>query len=220
MKIYAHHHLVSIRNLHSKLLGEQSRNMSLGPFIEAYAHNLKMGFMEQNQAVYTDISNYYKPLMGKNKSEVFLLELSNKVFLDIAASVHGFDTFEQIAFKSEPLDYDFLSVVDLLLRGEVNELVKQLLDDPTLTNRHSQFGHKAQLIHYCASNAVELYRQVVPYNLLDIIQVLLKQGADPKVKIPVYGGHFDFFELFSTSAHPRESGVDLEVYKFFDSEQK
>jgi hypothetical protein len=88
--------------------------------------------------------------------------------------------------------------------------------NPEITKVSSHYGHKAQLIHYCASNAVEIYRQVVPQNLREMIGLLLEFGADPTVEIPVYGGAFNFMQLFESSAHPREAGVNVEVSELFN----
>jgi hypothetical protein len=60
-------------------------------------------------------------------------------------------------------------------------------------------------------------RQVVPENLKDIIELLISNGADPKSKIPVYGGAFDFFQLFESSADPGHSGFNKDVYLLFNT---
>lgn len=217
MNTYTHAHVKAVRKLQYSALELLFTGTSLGKFLKSYAQNLEAGFQVKNEAVFVDISNYYKPLIGRSKELVFNEKLGDVQFLNIAASVHGFASYDLITNKEEILNATFEKAVEYVVSGNIEKLAEVLQLDSALTNRHSLFGHKAQLIHYCASNAVEIYRQVVPDKLLEIIKLLIKYGADPKVKIPVYGGHFDYFELFSTSAHPIKSGVDKEIYQWFDS---
>ena len=214
MSIYMHDHVLQIRRIHQNLLSEVSKYSTVVSYLIMYAKSMELAFRSKEVAASVEISNYYKPLIGKNEKEIFLANLPSDDFLDISASVHGFDSFHKVS-SAQLINQDFEKAIELLLTGEIEKLERLLISNPSLAVCHSHFGHKAQLIHYCASNAVEMYRQVVPDNLLEIIQILLKYGADPAVKIPVYGGHFDFFELFSSSAHPKESGVDKVIYQYF-----
>jgi len=73
--------------------------------------------------------------------------------------------------------------------------------------RSSNFGHRAKLIHYIAANGVETYRQITPFNLVAITELLLDQGCDPYADHNIYGGNGNIIDLIATSAHPNEAGV-------------
>ncbi len=62
------------------------------------------------------------------------------------------------------------------------------------------------LLHYVGSNGVETRRQQVPLNLAEIARVLLERGADVNARARIYGG-CTTLALVSSSAHPREAGV-------------
>jgi len=63
------------------------------------------------------------------------------------------------------------------------------------------------LIHYIAANGVETYRQIIPFNLVAITELLLDQGCDPYADHNIYGGNGNIIDLIATSAHPNEAGV-------------
>ncbi|NNE01456.1 MAG: ankyrin repeat domain-containing protein, partial [Pirellulaceae bacterium] len=63
------------------------------------------------------------------------------------------------------------------------------------------------LLHYCGSNGVETYRQVVPTNLPQLTQLLIDAGADVNATAEMYGGNCPTLGLLITSAHPAEAGV-------------
>lgn len=212
--VYIHDNVKMVHEIHNVLLTKRDQAISAKDYLEQYARNLSKAFSNQSMAVYTDISNYYKPLMGKSIKEVFSEDLNGKDFKNIAAAVHGFAEYDFV--PDCQVDMEFESALDYLLEGSYYELERMLIQNPELVKKHSHFGHKAQLIHYGASNAVEIYRQVVPSNLAKMIELLMMYGADPNVKIPVYGGHFDFFELFYTSAHPVAAKVVSDIRKLFD----
>jgi hypothetical protein len=216
LKTYIHPHVQIVREFQNEVLSGENKYEALQEFLICYAQNLKLGFQEREKAVSIDISNYYKPLIGKDEESIFSKELSDVQFLDIAASVHGFENFSVARQKDQDINTEFEHAVDIMLSGNITKLESLLNQNPELTKMHSCFGHDAQLIHYCASNAVEIYRQIVPLNLLDIIKLLIANGADPEAKIPVYEGHFDFMALFETSGHPREAGIYEEVVKYFN----
>ncbi len=209
MEVYFHEHVRLVKSLHDTKFIEGE---TIGEYLNRYAENLSLGFEQKKHAVFVDISNYYRPLFGKSKDELFSLDLKKKDYLEISSFVHGYGAYSSVRNLEEKIAIPFEYAVDTLLNGKTKELELILDQNSELVNQSSQFGHQAQLIHYCASNAVEIYRQVVPQNLLEIIQLLISNGADPYAKIPVYGGLYDFFQLFSTSAHPKAAGVDQLIY--------
>jgi hypothetical protein len=86
-----------------------------------------------------------------------------------------------------------------------------LAEHPDLVARRSAYGHRATLLHYTAANGVEIHRQVVPANAVEIAPALLAAGADRSAKLHAYGGIFDVLEMLKTGAHPHTAGVSEEV---------
>jgi hypothetical protein len=189
-------------------------SIGLRAFIKTYANDLERDFSQKKDSVLFEVLNYYRPLMGKPREAVFAADLKQNDFQDISAAVHGFKASDQI--PDVTIDFLFEKAVEMVLTGDYFGLKILLEREPQLIEQSSTFGHRAQLIHYCSSNAVEMYRQVVPENLKDIIELLISNGADPQSKIPVYGGAFDFFQLFESSAHPGDSGFNKDVYLLFN----
>ncbi len=207
MKIYYHSDIKMVADLHKEFLAVKHKFKSINSLLKIYAKEIEIGFNNRNPAMAIEVSNYFPPYLGAKVEVIFSASYSEKDFLNIAANVHGFHSFEEARAKNRILNQEFENAVDILLLGDMSKLKYILKNNPNIIHQSSQFGHQAQLIHYCASNAVELYRQVVPYNLIEIIELLVSCGANLKAKIPVYGGEFDFFELFLSSAHPKEAGL-------------
>jgi len=96
--------------------------------------------------------------------------------------------------------------------GELLGALKSLLKKhPKLLTEHSSYGHKACLLHYTASNGVELWRQQVPTNIVEIAKILLHQGADKNAPMKVYGREFTAYALAESSGHPYDAGIAPEL---------
>ena len=84
----------------------------------------------------------------------------------------------------------------------------------TLIRRHaglprarSQYGHASTLLHYAGSNGVETHRQVVPYSIVSMVELLLEACAEVDAPANMYGGGSTTLALVVTSAHPANAGV-------------
>lgn len=77
----------------------------------------------------------------------------------------------------------------------------------TLASANYPLQNFRMLLHYVASNGVELWRQNVPRNLPAICEMLLLKGANASAKMSVYGGYYDTLSLLLTSAHPKAAGL-------------
>ena len=73
---------------------------------------------------------------------------------------------------------------------------------------------RATVLHYAGSNGVESYRQVVPLNLADIVDFLIRAGADPQAEATIYGGS-TARALFESSTHPIQANVHEKVAAVF-----
>jgi hypothetical protein len=108
---------------------------------------------------------------------------------------------------NEKYNTPFEKAVNCIIDGATTDLKYWLSAQPQLTHQTSQYGHQATLLHYTASNGVEIWRQSSPPNLGEITTVLLRNGAKKDATMKIYGGRFTALELFTTSAHPYEAGV-------------
>jgi hypothetical protein len=126
----------------------------------------------------------------------------------IVARDHGFTTWSSIEGECDPL---FEVAVDAVVLGRAKQLTDLLAEHPDLVARRSAYGHRATLLHYTAANGVEIRRQVVPANAVEIAAALLAAGADRSAKLHAYGGTFDVLEMLKTSAHPHTAGVAAEI---------
>ena len=208
----------SIKNLTSRsehLVDFAKNNSTLKEYFNWYAEQLIRSRKDDVKSFVLECNNYYKPFLGKPMNEVLDFPFEEKDFFDIACHGHGFQEGISEEILNQVLNFEYETAVQLCINGQTKELSTLLKANPTLATESSAFGHRAQLIHYCSSNAVEIYRQQVPMNLLEVVKELVSAGANPQNKIPVYGGQFDFFDLFHTSAHPKAAKIyDDIVYHF------
>ena len=111
-------------------------------------------------------------------------------------------------------DVRFEALVDSLLSGDLNAIKNAIASSPELVHQRSSYPHKSTLLHYTGSNGVEGYRQVVPLNLVDIVDTLLSSGADLSLEALVYGG-CTAENLMKTSKHPHDAGLFEELKNVF-----
>lgn len=126
---------------------------------------------------------------------------------DCMARYFGFQGFEFC--PDEAVSEPFEKALDHMLSGDIESLKEQLIVHPELIHQRSRFGHKAQLLHYVASNGVEIHRQYVPSNIVAITKLLLEFGAEPDALAETYGGGIAQtpLTLLITSGHPEELGI-------------
>ena len=116
------------------------------------------------------------------------------------------------------LRYRFERAVEAVIDGDIATLKQLLKEDPDLvrarSTRVTHFDppvHRAQLLHYIASNGVEGYRQRSPKNAADVAKTLLEAGADPNAKCSLYGGECTTMALLVSSTPPDRAGVQVPV---------
>ncbi|SFR38631.1 hypothetical protein SAMN04490243_1417 [Robiginitalea myxolifaciens] len=122
------------------------------------------------------------------------------------AREYGYQNWQEV--KESPVQFtaSFEQALKALLNGELQNLEALLRVETSLTQAISPFAHRATLLHYAASNGVEIWRQQVPNNLSEGVGLLLRYGANPKSVMKVYGGEFDVIALLDSSAHPKDAG--------------
>ncbi len=105
----------------------------------------------------------------------------------------------------------FEAAVDAVINGDTETLEKLQAESPELIRQRSTRTHRATLLHYVGANGVEDYRQRTPHNALEVLQVLLRAGAEVDATAAMYGGGSTTLGLVATSIHPKRAGVQLEL---------
>jgi hypothetical protein len=131
----------------------------------------------------------------------------------VIARSHGFLSWPKLAqhiteiTRASSAVSNFEAAADAIVSGDVQTLERLLREDPQLIRARSTREHNATLLHYVAANGVENYRQKTPKNAMEILEVLMKAGAEVDATANVYGGGATTLGLVATSVHPERAGV-------------
>jgi hypothetical protein len=175
--------------------------------LQNYVINLQNHYMVGNPAVTVEISNHFPPLIASAPKEIFYVEMERHDFELTIARAYGFDTWEHVkALSTTKHDPAFEMAVDILLSGRIDLLGDYLRQYPYLIHQRSAYGHRAGLLHYLGSNGVEIWRQIVPDNVEDILRFLVAQGADPDMTANLYGAS-NLLALLTSSDYAWKAGV-------------
>ena len=170
------------------------------------------GFKHLESCLYTELNNYHPDFLGIASSVLKDKEFELVDCQHTIANEYGFSSWHDVkSLENIYFNMEFELCVKAIINGDTSSLKAQLEARPDLISAKSQYGHEATLLHYTASNGVELWRQQVPMNLEEIIILLLNSGADNTALMKVYGGGFTSHELFVSSAHPIDSGIDATI---------
>jgi len=101
----------------------------------------------------------------------------------------------------------FEAAADAIIGGDAATLKRLLSEEPELIRARSTREHGATLLHYVSANGVEGYRQKTPPNIVEIVEILLRAGAEVDAPADVYGGGCTALGLAATSVHPERAGV-------------
>ena len=170
------------------------------------------GLKQKENCLYAQLNNYHPDYLGTPIPVLKDIEFDLADCQHSIANEYSFSSWNEVqALEKVQYNLEFEFCVNAIINGETTSLKNALEAQPNLILAKSQFGHKATLLHYTASNGVELWRQQVPMNLEEIIIILLNAGADKTALMNVYGGGFTTHELFITSAHPIDSGINISI---------
>jgi len=214
LKIYKHQITNDLESFFEKRLDAYVEFPIIKNHLTELANHLYKGVQSKVPVVFTLINNYHSDYLGKGIKELQKLSWTLADCQHTIANEYGFKNWEAVQnLKKQKYNFLFEKSVNTLLEGNLDGLQIILDQHPQLLKTISQYGHRATLLHYVASNGVEMWRQKVPLNLPDITKYLLKSSADKNAKMKVYGGEFDVLSLLVTSAHPFAAGVGEEMKK-------
>ncbi len=179
--------------------------------LEQIALRMHQGILEKKEAVLYEINNYHKKYLGIPIESLRDLQLGKEVAYATIAHEYGFsswDTVEELDLSYDPI---FEKALSFLLAGQVEKLEEAFHEYPKLPLGRSPYGHRATLLHYAGSNGVELWRQQVPKNIVQLVELLLQAGANKQALMNVYGGKFTTYALAESSAHPYDAKLAPEL---------
>ncbi len=125
---------------------------------------------------------------------------------------HGFESWREFMDHAEMLKQkdssaaQFEVAVDAVVLGDVVMLQRLLRQHPGLICARSTRNHRSTLLHYVGANGVEGWRQKTPPNAVEVVEHLLKAGAEIDAMAKMYGGSTTL-GLVATSVHPLLAGV-------------
>lgn len=208
MDIYFPSVIADLQAFYGPMLYDRHTYPLVGPHLTAIADRMWIGVQTQHKAVLTEISNHHPAYLGYTTDELAAFPLTPMDCQHAIAAEYGFGTWSGVQNHYHlRYDQEFERAIDYLLSGQLTELELLIRQFPDLVRQRSQYGHQATLLHYVASNGVEMWRQQVPANLPALTQSLLEAGADPQATMRVYGGDFQTLALLETSAHPQAAGI-------------
>ena len=212
VKVYKQEVVQELETFYGELLTEITGYGAIKEHLSALAIRMWEGVQDKNEAIFKEISNYHWSHLGKSTAALAEAQLTEEDCKKAIANEYGFRRWTEVQHVDIPYNIAFERTVNAMLEGDFETLKKIISAKKELVNTKSLYGHNATLMHYAASNGVELWRQKVPVNLPEIVRYLIQQGANKKAKMKVYGGEFTAEELLPSSAHPREAGLVDELW--------
>lgn len=210
-KIFICDEVSKVRELYHDIISWPYQHTSTFAFINAVAISHYRQYAVGYPPSITELKSWHPDCIGKPYSHIMGLELSQEDIQYAQARQFGYKDWEDLILKDSPINFDFERAVDAIIEGDESMLRQLLSDHPDLAQATSSYGHRAKLIHYIAANGVETHRQMTPYNLPIITQLLLDHGCDPYADHNIYSGNGTVIDLIATSAHPNEAGVANDV---------
>lgn len=202
----------SLIDLFDGLLTESNYHIPIQNHLDQLSKRVLSGHKSKHPGiVFVTTSKFgYKGLSDIFSSEFTLDDARNCIAKD-----YSYENWKEVEnLGGLKPDAAFESSVDSLLAGDLDAIKKALAMNPKLIHQRSTYPHESTLLHYTGSNGVEGYRQVVPSNLVEILDTLLSSGADASLEAHVYGG-CTAEHLMKTSKHPHDAGLTEELQNVF-----
>lgn len=211
MDVYIPRPVLQVRSFYGDLWSRRFDFPCVGAHLEALSEHLFKGIQSADERVHVLLSNFHPDFIGTP----FIAERLLSLKADDARLVHskefGFSLMVAACDCRYEYDPQFEAAVEAVIWGKADELRDLLKNNPSLVQEHSPYGHRATLLHYVSSNGIEVIRQQVPPNLVEIAQILIEHGADKGATMRVYGSDHTPLQLLRTSAHPKAAGLLTEM---------
>ena len=205
--VYISEEVASVIDLYQEI----NSSLNVLHFLTDKAEVLHHGHQSKHPGAAIGVTCWHPDLIGKEAGQIFDTPFSEDDAKLTISRIHGFLNWEEVIYSNIYLNNRFELAIDNLLCGDIDTLEHVITESPELVNLNSNYPHHATLLHYCASNGLETERQVVPDNLLEIVELLIAKGADKKAKMKVYNGEHTASELAATSVHPLKAGIAAQL---------
>ncbi|GAA0726754.1 hypothetical protein GCM10009430_34130 [Aquimarina litoralis] len=198
---------MSIESFYGSLLLEFNKYSLIKRHLSKIADRMLEGIIAQENIIYTEINNYHSKYLGISIEDLKTINFTIDDCKRTIASEYGFKNWETVEQSNIRYDVIFENAVNQLINGDFNALKHTIQAYPHIISKRSNYGHQATLLHYTASNGVEMWRQKAPKNLRMITDFLINKGANVNAKMKVYGGYYDTLTLLKSSIHPFNAGI-------------
>ncbi|MBZ5537540.1 MAG: hypothetical protein LAO31_16405 [Acidobacteriia bacterium] len=214
-KVYVDPKVQKVRNLYADVITEDFYSLPVRRQLELQADRLTEAHHNRDDSVCFQIGSWHPELVGRPDERILNHVFSIDDGRTTLAREYGFKNWSDVdSIANRRSNVQFEKAVNTMLSGNLSLLKGLIGESPELTCERSQYGHSATLLHYAGTNGVESYRQVVPWNLTEIVDFLIASGADLTSMANIYGGSTPR-ELFETSKHSYESDVHKDVMTVF-----
>ncbi len=207
MKIHTPKVVQELEEFYGPLLTDIESFHSIKEHLSGLAARMWEGVQIKNPTILSEISNYHWSHLGKSTAILASVVLTEHDCKQTIANQYGFRRWTEVMHMDNAYNLEFEYTINDMLAGNLEMVKNRISKNKGLVNKKSYYGHRATLLHYAASNGVELWRQKVPLNLPEIVGYLIEQGINKKAKMKVYGGEYTAGELLLSSAHPRDAGL-------------
>ena len=209
MQVYIPNVVIQIQELYSS--SPVVSFETTAQLIDDYARLLFAAWETRSDVCVQQFNNWHPELIGKDRDSVLNADLKLDDARLALSREAGYENWDEAVARSLKIDPVFENAVDFALAGNLSKLQTALDETPTLTQQTSPFGHRATILNYMGSNGVEMWRQVVPSNICDVVTLLIQKGSDVNATMNAYGGQFDTLAMAETSAHPTDAGIRDEL---------
>ena len=173
MEVYKHEVVKELETFYGGLLTDIDAYSSIKEHLGALAGRMWEGVQSKNSAILSEISNYHWAHLGKSPAILKEAQLTEDDCKKAIANEYGFRRWTEVQHMDNPYNQKFEQTINAMLSGDFEAVIKNIAERNNLVNTKSYYGHQATLLHYAASNGVELWRQKVPQNLPDLVRYLI-----------------------------------------------
>lgn len=208
---------MSIESFYGTLLLDFNKYSLIRTHLSKMADRMLEGIVTQENIIYTEINNYHPKYLGKSIDELKKINFTIDDCRTTIANEYGFKNWKTVEQSNIRYDVVFENAVNQLINGNFDALKYTIHTHPYIISKRSNYGHRATLLNYTASNGVEMWRQKAPKNLPLITEFLIENGANTRAKMKVYGGYYDTLSLLKSSIHPFDAGIGNEMITILEN---
>ncbi|WP_299898943.1 hypothetical protein [uncultured Aquimarina sp.] len=202
---------MNIESFYGTLLLEFNKYSLIKRHLSKMAERMLEGIIAQENIIYKEVNNYHPKYLGISIEELKTINYTIDDCRSTIANEYGFQNWKTVSQSNIRYDVVFEKAVNQLINGDFDALKRTIHAHPHIISKRSNYGHQATLLHYTASNGVEMWRQKAPKNLPMITDFLINKGANVNAKMKVYGGYYDTLSLLKSSIHPFNAGIADEM---------